>query len=236
MRIDKEQATILRRSGMSYSAIKAKMGIPRSTLSKWFKDERWSNNIAIECIDKSRNGGAIRFAVLNTIKRNRLDSVRKEARQDAMLDFEELKYHPLFISGVIAYWMHGDLTSRNRVCFSSSDPSKVKLFKLFLERICGIERPKVWINLRKGNLVFLAESFWTTECGLKEEYFGKTVISGNKFRNPLDVMGHKVGKIGNNHGVCNMVVNSAYLKNKIVKWKEMMVQELINEKYNAGIV
>ncbi len=236
MRIDREQANILRKSGMSYSSIKARMAIPRSTLSKWFKDEKWSNEIAVKCIDRSRNSGAIRFAVLNTLRNGRLDNLHREARQDAMLDFEDLKYHPLFIAGIMSYWMHGDITSKNRVCFFSADPFKVKLFKLFLERICGIERPKVWINLRRGNLIFLAESFWAKESGLNKEYFGKTIISGYKNQNLLDVKGYKTAKIGNKHGVCNIAVNSAYLKNKMLKWKEMMVDELINEKYYAGIV
>ena len=249
MRKDREQATVLRKSGMSYSDIKTRMGVPRSTLSKWFGDQKWSNDIAIECADKARNSGGIRFAVMNTIRRGRLDAVRKDARQDALLDFEDLKYHPLFVSGVTAYWMHGDMKSKNRVCFTSSDPDKVILFKLFLERICGLDKPKVWINLQRGNLAFLAESFWANKCGIIEKDLGKTVVSG-RFeqitvgRSNIFASGdtssatkqnafqrQNVGKIGNNHGVCNMVVNSAYLKNKFLKWVELLKEDLLNEKY-----
>jgi len=256
MRKDREQAVVLRKSGMSYSDIKSRMGVPRSTLSKWFRDQKWSNDIATDCANRARNNGAIRFAVLNTVRQNRLGSLRKEARQDAMLDFEDLKYHPLFISGVIAYWMHGDMKSRNRVCFSSADPDKVSLFRVFLVRICGIERPKVWISLPRGNLAFLAESFWAETCGMKVDDLGKTAISGRSGGNSSNIINNiaqnsrtfgskdtfnvssmaynqrqNVGKMGNNHGVCNMVVNSAYLKNKFLKWVELLKDDLVNEKY-----
>jgi hypothetical protein len=238
MRKDREQATVLRKSGMSYSDIIARMAIPRSTLSKWFKDQNWSNDIAIDCADSARNSGAIRFAVLNTVRRGRLDSLRKQARQDALLDFDDLKYHPLFLAGVVSYWMHGDMKSKNRVCFSSSDPDKVNLFKSFLDKICGIQKPKVWLNLKRGNLTFLAESFWAEKCGLGEGDFGKTMISGifdglyiGNTTISADSKRQKIGKIGNNHGVCNMVVNSAYLKNKILKWMELLKSDLTNERY-----
>ncbi len=244
MRKDREQAVVLRRSGLSYSLITARMSVPRSTLSKWFKDQKWSNDIAIECADRARNNGAIRLTVMNTIRRGRLDNLRKQARQDALLDFEDLRYHPLFISGLIAYWMHGDMTSRNRVSYSSADAHKVNLFKSFLDRICGIARPKVWINLKRGNLTFLAESYWAEKCGLDERDFGKTIVSGrfdaNYHGNTMissDSKRQKIGNMGNNHGVCNMVVNSAYLKNKILKWVELLKDDLKNERYlDAGIV
>lgn len=230
---------------MSYADIKARMGVPRSTLSKWFKGQKWSNDIATKCANRARNSGAIRLAVLNTIKRGRLENIRREARQDALLDFEEIKFHPLFIAGIISYWMHGDITSKNRVCFSSADHDKVSLFKLFLKQICGIAKPKMWINLRRGNLVYLAESYWSLKCGFSAADIGKTIISGKSGNNIQPILvksketfiefkGHKLGKIGNKHGVCNMVVNSAYLKNKILKWIELMVAEMINEKYFVG--
>jgi hypothetical protein len=238
VRKDKQQATVLRKSGMSYSDIIARMAVPRSTLSKWFRDQKWSNDIATECASKARNGGAIRFAVLNTVRRGRLDSLHKQARQDALLDFEDLKYHPLFIAGMISYWMHGDMTSRNRISYSSADPDKVNLFKSFLDKVCGIQKPKVWINLKKGNLVFLAESYWAEKCGLNEADFGKTMISGGfdklstgNVTVSSDSKRQKIGRIGNNHGVCNMVVNSAYLKNKFLKWVELLKDDLVNEKY-----
>ncbi len=238
MRKDREQATVLRKSGMSYSDIIARMSVPRSTLSKWFHDQKWSNDIAIESATRARNSGAIRFAVLNTVRKGRLDNLRKQARQDALLDFEDLKYHPLFLAGVMAYWMHGDIKSPNRVSYSSTDPDKIRLFKSFLEKICGIEKPKVWINLPRGNLTFLAESFWAEKCSMSVDDLGKTMISGGFDGFPsgnttisTDSKRQRVIKMGNNHGVCNMVVNSAYLKNKFLKWVELLKDDLLNERY-----
>ena len=42
MRGDKKQAFSLRNLGKSYSAIVLELGVPKSTLSDWFKNDKWS--------------------------------------------------------------------------------------------------------------------------------------------------------------------------------------------------
>ena len=45
MRIDKEKAFILRRSGKSYNEICAQLGMSKSTLSNWFRNVDFSKDI-----------------------------------------------------------------------------------------------------------------------------------------------------------------------------------------------
>jgi hypothetical protein len=229
MRKDKEQAVVFRQSGMSYSDIKAHMGVPKSTLSQWFHDQKWSNDIAIETAKRARNSAAIRLMVLNTVRGGRLKKVYEDARQDAFVDFSELKYHPLFIAGIMLYASHGDKTSKHRISLSSMDEKTVHIFKLFLERICSIT------NLRAQ--LYLSHDFsreeeirahWIETCRFQAKNFIRTVH-----------LKHKASKkLGNKpyFGVCNLIVNSAYLKNKILRWVELMNEEIGEEKYLAGIV
>ena len=225
MRKDKEQATVLRKSGMTYSEIKAHMGVPKSTLSDWFRNEKWSNDIAIEAIRKSTNAGAMRLVVLNTVRGNRLKKVYEEAVQDAVADYHELKFHPLFISGVMIYWGEGNRVSKHRVSIANTDPGMIKIFRIFLERICGMKNIKAWMLLYPDLDEKVCKEFWTTKCGLKAEQFTKTmVIQGRSKTKRLS------------YGVCNIGLSSAYLKSKILKWIELLSKEIGEETYLAGIV
>ena len=224
MRKDKQQATVLRKSGMSYSDIKDRMVVPRSTLSKWFTDQKWSNDIATQCIDKARNSAAIRLTVLNAVRGNRLKKIYEDARQDAFADFAELKYHPLFIAGVMAYWSHGDMTSPHKVSISSMDENIIRIFRLFLENICSVKNIRIQLALsRDFSREEEIKGFWVEKCDLEAKNFIKTIHLKQK----------RVKKLGNRpyYGVCNLIVNSAYLKNKILKWIELMSAEIGQEKY-----
>ena len=224
MRKDREQANVLRKSGMSYSEISARMSVPRSTLSSWFHKEKWSNDIALECVAKAGKGSSMRVMVLNTVRGNRLRKVYEDAKQDAFVDFTELKYHPLFIAGIMNYWAHGDKTSRCRVSVSSTDPKIIKIFLFFIENICGQNKYKARLLLHAGQDEQQLKVFWIEKTGLKYEQFSKI----SRIYAKTSVKSHRSHS---NQGVCNIGLSSAYLKSKILKWIELMIGELCEEKY-----
>ena len=181
MRKEREKGTVLRKTGMTYSEIKERMSVPRSTLSGWFKDEKWSNDIAMETVKKAREGGALRLIVLNTIRGNRLKKVYEEAVQDAVGDYSELKLHPLFIAGIMAYWAHGDKSSRSLISFSTSDPRMLKIFDSFLLDLCALKKVRYHLILKEDQLEKEALEYWMSKNGLKQEFFGKSIrIRGRK--------------------------------------------------------
>lgn len=228
MRKDRDEAIALRQSGNTYNEIRRRLGVPKSTLSAWFREEKWSNDIAIENARRASQGGAIRLAVLNAVKGNQLKRVYEEAHQDAFVDFQELRYHPLFIAGLMIYWAHGDKTSSSRISVSSMDPSVIRLFKMFLLKVCSINRTKAQLLI--GEYVATEaeiKAYWMRNAGISEADFLKTVRTKQKkaWNKPY-------------FGVCNLMTNSAYLKNKIFRWIELFVRDLSEGKYqnSAGIV
>jgi len=225
MRKDKEQATVLRKSGMAYAEIKERLGVPKATLSGWFKDQKWSNDIALETVKKARQGGMMRLVVLNTIRGPRLRKVYEDAAQDAYADYQDLKFHPLFIAGVMAYLSSGEKTTRSRISFSNSDARLIKIFNTFLLDLCALKKVKYHLILREDQIETESLAYWIGNNGLKQEFFGKTIrIKGKSTKN------------GKKHGVCTISVNSAYLKSKILKWIELLSKEIGEETYLAGIV
>ena len=225
MRNDREQAMVLRRSGMTYSDIKARLGIPRSTLSTWFKDQQWSEEVTRETIRRRVDASKIRLMVLNAIRGSRLKKIYEEARQDAIGDYGELKLHPLFIAGVMTYWAHGDKTSKSRVSVSSCDPAVIKIFNLFLRNVCAVEKLRVNLLLGQNIDEEASKAYWIEKSALQAAYFTKIVKITLKSRTQKQ-----------KYGVCNVTVNSAYLKNKILKWLELLIEDISQENYTAGMV
>ncbi len=220
MRKDREQANILRKSGMSYSEIMSRMSVPRSTLSDWFRSQKWSNDIAIQNIKRLTNTGGIRLMVMNSIRGNRLKKVYEEAKQEAVFEFEELKYHPLFIAGIMLYRSEGNKLSKHRVSVASSEPDSIKIFVLFLENICRLKTYRIWLLLYSNLDDKSCIDYWIDKCGLKYEQFNKSTTIKYISKNNRS-----------NKGVCNIGLSSAYLKCKILKWIDLMSEEILEERY-----
>ena len=54
MRKDKKKAISLRLSGKSYNEISTKLGVPKSTLSSWFRREKWPTDFLKDICSKNK--------------------------------------------------------------------------------------------------------------------------------------------------------------------------------------
>jgi hypothetical protein len=230
MRKDKEKAIVLRKAGKTYNELGRLLRIPRSTLSDWFRDQKWSNDIAGEHIKRLRENLSVKMKSLGKIRGERLKEIYEEADREAVEDYEKLKFHPLFLAGVLTYWGEGEKTSKYRVIIANTDPKLIAIFSIFLRDICSIDRPRVWILLYPDLNEKVCVDYWIKNSFLKKEFFAKSiVISGRSKRRKLG------------YGVCNIGVSSTYLKRKMMKWIELMGKDFVSEFYSnlnkqAGIV
>ncbi len=228
MRKDKNGAIKLRKLGKSYNEIRAELRVPKSTLSAWFQNEGWSNKIAIDLAKKLESQNKIRLRELNRIRGEHLRRAYEEAEDEAVEEFALLKYHPLFIAGLMIYWGEGNKTSKYHCGIANTDPLMIKIFLQFLRNICNFDRPRIkaWLLIYPDLDPKACLEYWAKEIGLNDGDFNKTmVITGKSANKRLPF------------GVCNVVVSSAYLKRKILIWIKMLANDLAREKYhNAGIV
>jgi predicted DNA-binding protein YlxM (UPF0122 family) len=83
--------------------------------------------------------------------------------------FEE---NDLKIAGIMLYWGEGAKRSGS-VNFANSDPEMIKVFLLFLRKICGIDekRMKILIHIYPDQDYRSLENFWMTTTGIKKENF-----------------------------------------------------------------
>lgn len=226
MRKDKEEAVKLRTNGKSYNEIKALLGVPKSTLSEWFRNQKWSNDIAEKCANNYLERSKIRLASLNKTRGELLKKAYEEAEIEAFDDYQELKFHPLFISGLMIYWGEGNKLSKHRVFIANSDPKMIQIFCLFLTDICGIDNLRAWILIYPD----------LDEKKCKEHWIRNTMLKNKNFTKSMTIKGKTTNK-RLEYGVCNVGVSGAYLKRKINVWLDLLSNDIISQKYlSAGIV
>lgn len=229
MRNDRNKAFELRKSGKSYSEISKELKVPRSTLSDWLGGEEWSQKIRKELDFLANNKNKVRIQRLNAVRGENLKRLYKEAEEEALEDFEKLKYHPLFIAGLMLYWGEGDRADSHRISLTNTDPAMIRLFLSFLQDICTADkaRIKVWLLLYPDLNENLCKDYWIKNAGIEGILFNKSIVIQGR---------HKTKRLGN--GVCTVVFVSRYLKTKVLKWLALLPEVLLKEEYykKAGMV
>lgn len=209
----KSEAIKLRRKNKSYNEISRILGIPKSTICSWFKDDKSSQKVK-KILEKR--------AYLNTLKRvkkwvagnrARWEKWREEARDEAKKEFKNLSKDPLFIAGMMLYWGEGDNKDKNHVRFTNTDPRMIKTFSKFLNNIIKVPENKI-----KAELILYPDlsekeclSFWSLTAGISKNLFHKTqVINGQ----------HPTRRLSK--GICMIMVNSGQLKEKFLVWIDLL--------------
>lgn len=222
MRSDRSLVVGLRKIGKSYNEIRRLVNIPKSTLSDWLRGYYWSKTLSKNLDKKHRQANIVRIRYLNRVRGKHLKRLYRVGRKEALEEFESLKYHPLFIAGVIAYWGEGDKVSRFGARIANTDPAMIRLFVNFLRHVCQIEfrRIRASILLYPDLDSILCKKYWVTNSGLRNSSFGKsTVIHGR----------HKTRRV--RYGICNVGISSAYFKQKLLIWVDLLSKALISKKY-----
>lgn len=222
MRKDKKQVILLRQSGKSYKQIKVELGVPVSTLSSWLQPHQWSRNITKSLAKTAKRENTVRICNLNNIRGEHLKRLYKEAEIEAVEEFERLKYHPLFIAGIMIYWGEGDRVTKHNIRISNTDPAMIKLFADFLRKICSAPENRIKVSL----LLYpdlndkKCKIYWSENTAIPENRFNKSVVIAGK---------HKTKRL--QYGVCNIVFTGTYLKLKLLIWLKLLSKDLLNEEY-----
>lgn len=205
----KTEAFLLRREGKSYNEISKALNISKSSISHWFKNINWSENLKKELTQRAKK---ITTEKLNNFRKTRWEKFYTKARKEAIKEFPKLIKNPLFIAGVMLYWGEGDNKSKTRLSFTNTDPRMVKIFFTFLKKILRIKKNKLTVSLilypdlREKT----CKEFWITEASLQSARFVKTqYIQGR----------HKARKL--NWGICMLNFSDGYNKEKIRTWIDL---------------
>lgn len=217
MRTDKEKAFALRGEGKSYRAIHAELGVPMSTLSKWFSGNDWSEGLRRKLVRAGSETRVARMRELNRVRGDRLAKLYERGREEAAGEFERLRHDPLFIAGVSLYLSGGDRKSGDRLRFSTGDMEMGKLYLEFLRRSLGVPQDRVRASLMvyPGQDEQSNRRFWGFALGPGVKFTKSSVVPGRFDARKLS------------YGICSFTVSSAYLKVKMLEWVKLLPKRLI---------
>ncbi len=222
MNLKKSSAIKLRRLGKSYNEINQTLKISKSTLSSWFKNEKWSEDI--------------KNKILKNTHKERTEKMRKAHkdfwqnkylgyRRQAEIEFNNFKNNFLFITGIMLYWAEGDNGKTSIVRLTNTDPRMINLFGKFLLKFGNIDKNKIRLYLMLYNDLdeSSCKKFWTKNVSLPLTQFHKTQYI--KGRHPTKRLAY---------GICNINICSRELKEKITSWINIWFEKLTRDSYSGS--
>ena len=136
---ERSTAIQLRLEGKSYTEIRQRVPVAKSTLSLWLGSvgltRHQKQRLTAKRLAAARRGALIR-------KQDRLQRTSEIFRQ-AELEVPSISEQELWLMGIMLYWAEGSKESPYRpgsaAQFTNSDPAMLKLFLLWLRRCCKIK-------------------------------------------------------------------------------------------------
>lgn len=213
MRYDKNIAIKLRKQRKSYNEINKLLGIPKSTLAGWFKDDIGSQKIKMLLSGKSNKLVAERIKKFVQGNRERWDKIRADIEEEANREFKILSKKPLFIAGTMLYWAEGDNVFKNPLRFTNTNALMISLYVKFLIKILNVPMSDLRANL------ILYEDLIEKEC---INFWSQiSTISKNQFYKTQFIKGrHKTRRLP--HGICMIINTKRKIKIKITIWIDLL--------------
>ncbi|MBI2008624.1 hypothetical protein HYS82_03150 [Candidatus Amesbacteria bacterium] len=205
-REDRRKAIELRKKGLSYSEIRKRIVVGKSTISDWLK------NIELTEAQKQRlyERKLIGVEKLQKIMKSRREMFKKEVYDKQKALIGSLSERELLMVGLGLYWGEGR-KGGSQVSISNTDPSMVNLFLKWLEQCFEVARTnrklRVILHLYSDMNFEKEAGFWRGYLGLSEEQFNKPYVKVNS-RLGLD---HK----GFGHGTCMIYYSDVKIKEQI---------------------
>ena len=223
---DKNRAFHMKHEGFSVSDISKTLNISRNTLYLWFNQtvSPAGHRLAlsgrpetIQSVVTNKKARLERLKRLNEAREEKLNKYYQMAKEEARADFHKFSSDPLFISGLMAYWVGGDRVSKYNLRLGNSDPGVLLIFASFLEKFLAVQRGKLRAQVFYDETLNadLCREFWSMNLKLDKSQFTKNIILKRKTKT-------KKSRYGN----CNIGITSRFLKTKMLEWITIFDREV----------
>jgi hypothetical protein len=195
LREKKSEAILMRKEGASYSQIKEKLRVSKSSLSLWLHDMP----LPEKRLRELRDWNAVRIERFRDTMRHKRESRWVEVRKRAVKDIRKLNKREFFIAGLFLYWGEGTKTSVASTSLSNTDPAMIRFFIQWLQ-LLGVSRDrlKVYIHLYSDMDARRELHHWSKVLDLPLTAFRKPYIKTSK-RSGLSYPQKFT------HGTCNLI-------------------------------
>lgn len=207
---DRRIAIELRKNGKTYSEIRRKLGISKSTLSNWLSKYPLSETelrAVKEGVKRNKDIAVERCRITKQKKREkRLSDVYNGEKKNYLpLSFREIE-----VAGLFLYWGEGSKNLKGAVSLSNTDPEVLKFYLFWLKNSFKIPTSKIriMVHLYKDMDIERELAYWSNELKISITLFSKPYIK-NSLRSDIDQKGY-------GHGTCNVIICDVRLKEKIM--------------------
>ena len=177
-KLDKQKALIMRQKGMSYSQIKEKLGISKSTLSGWL----YNMPLSPKRIRELQADSPIRIEKYRNTMRAKREARLNQVYKKFEKDIGSFTKRDLFIAGLFLYWGEGTKTQKTSVVLTNTNPSMLKFFIRWL-KLFNVKRKDLKIKLHLYSDMDIKKSidFWSKELKISKSQFTKPYIKKTTF-------------------------------------------------------
>jgi transposase-like protein len=190
----------------SYSELKKKFGVSKSTLSGWLKNYPLSRE-RINSLRAYSEKRIERFRVTMAQKqKNKLDLAYNKVGKDIL----RLSDREIFLSGLFLYWAEGGKTSSCAIILTNTNPIMLKFYIKWLS-LLGISKSKLRVSLHL---------YSDMNINSEVEFWSKTLkISANQFRKPYvkkSLFSSITYKNGFGHGTCSVIYENKPMRDYVL--------------------
>lgn len=163
---------------LSYSEIRKKLGIPKSTLSGWLQEFPLSEEKILELRRKGWGKGEAARERFRITMREKQELKSQKVYEEQRRRFEHFSKDAFFVAGLMLYAAEGDKKNYSRISLANTDSGIVKFFIQWMIEFIGIQKEviKVQLHLYENMNIAKEEKFWKEELGLEKEQFYKPAI------------------------------------------------------------
>jgi transcriptional regulator with XRE-family HTH domain len=195
---DRQIAIVMRKKGMSYSQIKEKIKVSKSTLSGWL----YNMPLSEKRIKELRANSPVRIERFRNTMRTKKEIRLKEVYKKVSKDIGNFSKRDLFLAGLFLYWGEGTKAQNSLVALTNTNPTMIKFFIKWLE-LFNVKRKDLKIKLHlysdmdvKGTL-----DFWSKELKIPVSQFYKSYVK----KSDLKSVSYKNGF---GKGTCSVIFGS----------------------------
>lgn len=215
----KRKAIKLRKLGLSYSEINSSISVSKSTLSVWLRDVKLTKTRR----ERLRDRVGISQPLAAKAHKDKRITKTKEIIKRAKGEIGLLSNKDLFYLGVVLYWAEGSKQREHnhgqRVAFSNSDPSMIKIYLKWLLESLGISRSRIDFEIYSHNNIRDRErdvvKYWSRITDFSESKFKKIYYKKDKKKK------YRKNQGKNYYGLLRItVLKSTDLNRRITGWIE----------------
>ncbi len=204
----------------SYSEIKEKLGVPKSTLSYWLREYPLSDERIYELRKIGWGKGETAREKYRNTMRKKKESKRKCVYQKQKQKLRNLSKDSLYVAGLMLYSAEGGKKDAYRITLANTDSAIILFFIKWLDMFFGIDIKKLrfQLHLYENMNIDEEEKFWRAVLGnMKKCQFYKTQIRALK-------KGSFTYEGSHRHGTCSVFVSNGD--------KKMVLMESIRAFYD----